>query len=271
MKKICSLFILLAVLVSCSDDNKTPLLSVTPNDFFQYVDSSQIVHFQISASAAEDRTLNRFTITYATKFEQSRVLFDTIINNTKKFNFNYDYKIPVFNDSTDVYITFDLYDNEGENHKIAKILSVKTFAQKIYLLTEYAGNVMYTDPAFHGTAFNLSTCNLLSDYTDSTAMHLFAEIDTLNPSTLQLKWTSPAKLNFVRFNGYDYANATSETAKTAYDAGAKIDFISTITNNDIYITKLSSSNDDEYVVIKVTNIFDNTDSKDDMYMFNVKK
>lgn len=55
---------------------------------------------------------------------------------------------------------------------------------------------------------------------------------------------------FVKANSYDYANATVESATSAYTAGTATDAITNPAANDIYIAKLRSG--DDYVVIKIT-------------------
>ncbi len=63
---------------------------------------------------------------------------------------------------------------------------------------------------------------------------------------------------FVKSNGYDYANANTATAWTAFTAGSVQTTISNPIVGDIYIAKIRGGN--EYMVVKITakDILDNT-------------
>jgi hypothetical protein len=100
-------------------------------------------------------------------------------------------------------------------------------------------------------------------------MHILA--DTVLSGGFSKRWLSPAKLKFVAFNGLDYAKATAQSAKAAYDAGSKTDFIPNVTENDIYITRIMENAIPRYVVIRVMNVYDNAGTSDDRFIFNVKK
>lgn len=71
-------------------------------------------------------------------------------------------------------------------------------------------------------------------------------------------WTAANTTEFVKANGYDYANATEETAIAAFAAGTAGQNVGDPLLNDIYIVKLRGGSD--YAVIKVTIVdpLDNT-------------
>ena len=62
-------------------------------------------------------------------------------------------------------------------------------------------------------------------------------MDTSDSDVLLRKWLSPASSRFVRYNGFDYANATNFTVKEAFNSGIKHEFLSDIKKDDIYINK----------------------------------
>ncbi|MCK9482326.1 MAG: hypothetical protein M0R38_11265 [Bacteroidia bacterium] len=63
-------------------------------------------------------------------------------------------------------------------------------------------------------------------------------------------FTAANSTEFVKANSYDYANATVESAATAYAGGTASATVSNPQTNDIYIAKFRGG--DDYVVIKIT-------------------
>lgn len=259
-------------LSSCKDEEKyLPSLTINPTDYIQYVDSNEVVTFTITGNSTSDNTLTKFKISKKLKSETTTIILDSTLFNTSYFSYTYEYKIPMYIDTTYIYFNFELFDNTGKSFKISKLLITKTVNDE-KLLTEYSGNIIYTDPFYHATAFNLLTGFPLNASTaDSANMHIETYLDSINPSIISYKWTSPANLKFVKYNNFDYANASNKTTEAAYNSGIKNDFIAGILNNDIYITKVIQSNDTSFLVIKVIDISDNTDTENDKYTFNVKK
>jgi hypothetical protein len=273
MKKLFIFFIvLLAFVWACEKDIETPALFISPEEYMQLADTGKIINFTINASAYKKRTLKTFRITYSTKTEPVKTLLDSTLNGLSKFNYDFSFRVPIYTDTTQVTLGFYIADDAGNFLKLDRILIVPTYSGNDLPLTEYSGNTIYCDPNYHGNAFNLINCQLLSKgYSDSTNMHLMADFDTAYHGTISKKWHSPAKLKFVQFNGLDYAKATEKSVKAAFDAGAKNDFISGIKESDIYLTRVITNTVPQYIVIRVMNIYDDSGTETDRFIFNVKK
>ena len=97
-------------------------------------------------------------------------------------------------------------------------------------------------------------------------------IDSLHvDSSLSRTWISPANLKFVRYNNFDYANATSSSVKNAYKSGVKVDHLNNISTNDIILTYIPSlSEETAYYAIKIIYIIDDVGVEQDKYIFNIK-
>jgi hypothetical protein len=123
-------------------------------------------------------------------------------------------------------------------------------------------------------AYNLATGHPLhSESSDSSVMNILdLTNDTVNPTVLLRKWGSPAGNKFVRFNDFDYANATLNMLRNSYTAGIKNDFVENISSGDIILTKIGNSLiDTGYVAIKVVFVIDEDSTQLDRYIFNLKK
>ena len=139
-------------------------------------------------------------------------------------------------------------------------------------LTETAGNTIYSRYSGKPDAFNINTCSV--EFSALTAHNLLdiADFDTIpSDSTMTNAWYSPANNMFVLFNGFDYANATYQSAQAAYNAGTKLALISNLALNDIILTKVKNGNSDIYAAIKITNVVTTGPVVNERYDFNIKK
>ncbi len=138
------------------------------------------------------------------------------------------------------------------------------------MLDETAGHEMYTRASEKQNAYDLILGNpLFSHLADSSVMHI---MDTTDSDKLLRKWLSPASSRFVRYNGFDYANASNRTVKEAFNSGIKHEFLLDIKNDDIIIARFYDNNaDTSYCVVKVTDVVDLPGKESDKYVFNIKR
>lgn len=81
-----------------------------------------------------------------------------------------------------------------------------------------------------------------------------------------------AGLKFIRFNDFDYANASYLSVRKAFEVGIKNPILDNIKEDDIILTKLNrSSIDSGYVAIRIVYVIDSDSTLNDRYIFNVKK
>ncbi|MBK9673239.1 MAG: hypothetical protein IPO70_13640, partial [Bacteroidetes bacterium] len=169
-----------------------------------------------------------------------------------------------------VVFTFNAIDVDGNRGTDLKQLLVQ--ADTAVLLSETTGHQIFSAKSLnHKDAYNLETnavvWSQLADSTDQDIKDFIAD----TTDALSFSWVSPAHGKFVRFNGFDYPNATDVTAENAYTSGAKLDIIDNLQINDIIIVKLGSVSAEKYVVIKITAIADAPGREFDTYTFSIKK
>ena len=86
-------------------------------------------------------------------------------------------------------------------------------------------------------------------------------------------WRSPAGGRFVRFNEFDYANATDVSLESAFLAGIPSETIENIAIGDMILVKLGSLPAEQrfYAVMKIMDVVDEPGTADnDRYVFNMK-
>lgn len=253
---------------SCEDPASQPLVDVEPVSLQIDANVNQVLDFAIRASS--ENQLSKFQIKIKPDNDFTSVLFDSSLN-AKSFNYNFEYRIPPKFASQSVIFEFNAYDiegNLGQNFRRVNVAKDTAIA-----LVETAGHLMYSSSSSKANAYNLETNTaLFSSLADTTAMDILDY--TLNSSdTLSRSWISPAKGKMVRFNGFDYANATDLSVRTAFEAGAKLDKIDNLVDGDIILTKLDNvSNGKElYIAIRVSTITDAAGPESDSYLFTIKK
>ncbi|MES2764155.1 MAG: hypothetical protein V4677_18200 [Bacteroidota bacterium] len=264
-----SLLIASTFIFSCKKEkNSSPIMSVTPGSLYLYGEVGDLITFKISVSS--ENSLSKVVIMSTRENEMPALVKDTAIS-TKGTTFNYYFKIPTDLAGKSIVFDFKAEDVNGKTGGTAKRLYVNALpVSSVIVLSETSGHRMYsnlsTSPDAYDLETNSSKFSIVAD-TASRDIQDFSGADT----TLSKNWKSPAGGKFVRFNSYDYANATDSSAIAAYSAGANQSVLYNVAVNDIIITKLGSVGSNKYVVLRITNIVDNAGKNNDYYEFNVKK
>ncbi len=264
--QIIPLLLLFIFLFSCKKDkNNPPVIFISPTDINIIAKTNDILELKIKVSS--DKNLSRFIINAKLENSYSHKLFDTLISG-KNLYYSYFYKIPdTLSTGTSIIFTFYAYDQDGNMGETAKRIIINGAPTT---LTESTGHIIYSKYSEKQDAYNIATNTSIFSKTSQDSLLDFVDYDTIvKDSSLNKSFYSPAGNKFVRFNNFDYANATNIKAKEAYDSGNKLDIISDIKEQDIIIIK--RNNKEIYIVLKITKINDESGIINDRYEFNVKK
>ena len=264
--------ILFTILSSCKKEESDELiLSLSPS---QLHFAGEIGDYKtITIEATSVVSLNKLNIAQNINNKSSSVLLDSALY-IKELKYNYIYQIPELEEfgENEITITVTINDKNGNERKEARIIKVNNEERA---LEETAGNEMFSKLASNKNAYDLINqlpLNYLTANVKDKHIEDNTVVDTLLlDSSLSRTWISPANIKFVRFNNFDYANATNSSVKSAYETGIKLDYITNITDNDIiltYIPSLGESNG--YYAIKVIFVIDDVGVEQDKYIFNFK-
>jgi hypothetical protein len=264
-----SIFVFVLILFfACKQENDPALLLISPTYPTFNISGNQGIAFKINASS--NCALKKLIIQSKKEFLPAETLLDSTLNSTT-FQMDFDF-IPTNPASNiEVKLTFILTDENSNQTTIEKQIQVSPNDE---YLQETSGNEFYSAASHKQYTYDLNLLQAVFEpFTDSSTMHIQDYLtDTLHIATLSRTWHSPAGLKFVRFNDFDYTNATLQSARAAYDAGTKKPIVDNITSNDVLITKLNGTTlDNGYVVIKMIYVIDADSTFDDKYIFNVKK
>jgi hypothetical protein len=261
---------LMLIIASCKKDKlKEPLVQTNPSALYIYGRTGDVV--SVSIDVYSDIALSRFYVTAKIDNSFQTTTLDSAID-SKDFSINYEYKIPANAAGKSIIFTYNAVDADGNKGADIKRLIVE--ADTAIVLVETSGHQLFSAKSNNSKdAYDLETntvkWSMISDSTERDIQDYVFANDTSD--ALSLNWVSPAHGKFVRFNGFDYANATDVTVINSYASGAKLDILSNIQLNDIIITKLGSVAAEKYVLIKITGITDAPGKEFDSYTFSIKK
>jgi hypothetical protein len=176
--------------------------------------------------------------------------------------------VPAFPDSTETLLIFTLMNDDGDQIQIAKRLFINKGASSV---TETSGNVMYSSLSAEPSAFSLD--DLTPAY---LADSLTRSLDIIDASTkeknsdgsLSRTWISRTNLQFVKFSGFNYADADAVTINNSYKSGIKLSMVNNIKDSDIIIVGKGNK---AIGAIQVLTVTDAAGHESDKYVFSIKK
>lgn len=270
LPQLLSSLIMILVLASCKRENEIPVLTVTPSAPVLAVTSGNVITFRITGTS-DKSNLSRLLITSKRDNDFTVTEIDTALSGGG-LNWTWEYQVQHAAEPYATRLTFELYEADGDKMSTRRTLSVSLGA---ILLTESAGHQFYSrNSATHGeSAFDLEERLPILYTVDSTRRDLQDDPVSASETEISRIWISPSGGRMVRFNGFDYANATNVSVRNAFNSGVPVEELTSVAVNDVIIVKLGSlpANVSHYAAVRVTDILDEPGSADnDRYTFNMK-
>jgi hypothetical protein len=256
------LFVLLFLSCQKQEPASPIIMSVYPEDVTTIGDSGSLLEFHITTQVENE--LERITIDQKDNLNGLSTLLDSNLTG-KSLDLIYFYKIPSVPDLSIVELVFTAFSG---NEQLAISRKVKIY-NELQLLSESTGHVLYSALSGNTSGFNLNLRQaILVDYYDNEYID-FADmsVDSIHGNALSNSWYSPAECKFVRFQGFNYPEATNEMLQDSYNYGIKENIIQNISPNDIIII---GRGDIAKAVIYIVNVLDNDTTLNDRYFLNIK-
>lgn len=256
--------VILLLVFSCRDDDEEENfgISIKPVDNYIVRERGGSVGFTVSIQSVEN--LSRYRITESINNQSTNTIKEESISG-RVYSDWFDYTVPdtLGYGNHAIKIIFSTLDAGGKEMQRAKIIRVNVPDRT---LTEYGGNTMYSSISAEYDAFNLLKGMPL--YSSDSEAHVI-DMTRSNPGdTLSKSWSSPnPEIKFVRFNNFDYGNATDQSVKTAYEAGVKKFTITNLKADDILLSKIG----DRYVAVRLIYVMDEAGKLNDRYIFSIKR
>lgn len=267
-KKIIFLPLLLLFFAGCKKDkDSTPTLFIEPSDIVFDAKMGEIVTFKINANAPAG--FNNLKVTYKETDTFTQTLKDSSLGGKTQFYWNYEFKIPAKSNAYSFDIGFVFTDQSGYEFSGARRVNVQV---NNAALSEYTGNIFYSKNSGQADSYDLINRTALMSGSAAASLRNIQNDGTYDSGdSLARAWVSPAGNKFVRFNSYDYTNATYSSLVSTYESGIKLDTINHLQTGDLIFTKVTRNGVDTYQVLKLTSIIDQAGSANDLYIFAIKK
>ncbi len=245
--------------VSCKED-QTPLVIIISQ--IPQVDgtSGEFIVFDVELVCEENIT--SFRVDQFHPKHGTTNVFDSVPPQRK---FKYYYKVPFFEDSSLVTLTFSAASNSHFN-SIPRIVLVSNKEQP---LVEFAGNVFYSNLSGKPNAFEIKDLQSVFYDHQSSDKPDFADnsIDSVHLNALSREWISPSGLLFSKLNDFNYALASEKSVKDAFASAAKYNTVKNLSSDDVLVF---GNNTEAKGTLRFTQIIDADSTLDDRYIFNVK-
>ncbi|MBQ0056090.1 MAG: hypothetical protein KBT20_00400 [Bacteroidales bacterium] len=267
-----SLLVLFFSLVTGCSDDATPVYGEFTNlkAIAGVHQSGDILKVEIFAHA-EKGNLNQIKLSSYDVQYGTRLCLDSLIS-CKDLKFTYEYAVPYFSkDSVRLDLQLEITNTQGDRSFHTAPLLVTGSGRGV--LNEYAGLLLYGGKSTRPNALDLNSptqtfCLATADTAQvSIDIYAYAAQDD-DTETLSCEWRTATDVDFVRFNGFDYVNATALSLETLYNTSHRTNAIRDIRQGDIIVVGKDAS---IWGVFQVALCYDQEGVDDDGYLLNFKR
>lgn len=256
------------LLLSCEPEKTgSPILVfLSPSEPYIEANSNDHVFIRIESNTESGSQLH-LRIESIDVLNGAREVFDSSFN-FRKINYLFDYLVPPYPDSTESLLVFSLMNNDGDQIQIAKRLFVNKGAASV---KETSGHTIYSSASSEPSAFSLTalTPAYLADSLTQTLDIIDASSEETNADgSLSRSWISRTGLLFVKFSGFNYADADAVTINSSYKSGIKLSTVNNLKDSDIVIVGKGNK---AIAAIQILTVTDLEGHENDKYVFSVKK
>jgi hypothetical protein len=266
--KIIILVLLQSIFCYCGKDKTIPSLIIGQDNLYIESKAGGVLIFEVNCTGSD---LQRFSITARPENDIQTTIFDTIVSGGI-YKLTYNYRVPAISKASNILLEFIIVDKNGSQAKaLRKIIVTSSPTQP----SETTGHQIFSAVSGLRSGFDLIALQAVFPNQVSPGQVTIKDVsvlDTLGNYSLSRKWISSASYKFIKFNGFDYANASYESIKQSYDAGVADYSIDNVSSGDIILTRIPSApSDSGYMAIKIVYVIDQDSTNADSYIFNVKK
>lgn len=261
------LAVCLFMLAACEEEESSPLVILaTPEQESAKVVGGDKVLYTIEAFANSGE-LEYVKFTSKDACRGTVMLLDSTVA-TQRLKMDFVYTVPRLDaDSVAITLRFEA----GNMEQSSTTTHVLNFVGGGMYIEEESGYVMYSAAsskanAFLWTASRVTFAELEADsLTDIYDYHA----PEVRADSLMREWRSRTGICFVRYNDFNYPQATVSSIRQAYEAGVKYNALKAIRPDDIVL--LGSEERGVLGVIRIVQVFDEAGTENDRYVFNLKK
>jgi len=263
--RLCPLW--LFMLAACEDEDSSPLIILAaPEQESAKVVAGDRLLYSVEAFANSGE-LEYVKVTSKDTWQGTVMLLDSSVA-TQRLKMDFVYTVPRLDvDSLAITLRFEA----GNKEQRSTTTHVLKFVGSGMYIEEEAGYVMYSAASSKANAFLWTTSQVT--FAELEADSLTDIYDYHDPEvradSLMCEWRSGTGIRFVRYNDFNYPQATASSIRNAYEAGVKYNALKAIRPDDVVL--LGSEERGVLGVIRIVQVFDEAGTENDRYVFNLKK
>jgi len=257
---------------SCNrnDEPASPLIFMNPEELQLFADVGEVISFDITSTSEAGLALFKVESKLDDGQSFTIVDYEEALSGVGNYNKLYEMQAPQSAAGQSLILTFTATDVNGLQTATLRRLWVTATAA---LLVETTGHVMYNTNSQNANAYNIELGLPIISQFSTDSMEKDIQDYPLDTTTtiLSRTWISPAGGMFVKFNSFDYANATDSSLVQAFGAGIPLPQVDNLQELDIVLLQLEDSIP-QIAVIQITSINNiDTTTNMDSYIFSIKK
>ena len=264
--KLLFLFFVPIFFFGCEDtsDQSPIVLLIDPLEPVLVEEMDKMIVFDIDLSS--NAMLASFEVMQEDAVNGQVQLMDTTLSE-KEFDYSFQYRIPFYDDTTQVFLEFVATNEHGIESIISQEITALPNDQQ---LVESSGHVMFSALSGKTDGFNIWQDQAVICHQNYSPNIHFKDnsVDSIHGHTLSREWISPAGLKFVRFQGFSFPTATYTMIQDSYAYGQKTQELKDIVNDDIV---LIGNDTQAYAVVYVVQVLDSDSTQNDKYVLNMKR
>jgi hypothetical protein len=253
----------------CKKDTNVPEgIDVLPKALVYQANAGDVETFAIQGFSTKN--INRIRINTKRKNGFSVVQLDSSFAGRENFSFIWEYKFENAQEMYELGIYFILSDESGRDFTTDRLIQVNISDP---YLNEYAGISFYSSWSGQPNALYLQDLTVRNAYLNqASVLDIMDDSTSIGPDSLLGKsWISPAGGRFMRFNGFNFAEATEKSLSGAIAAGTFSDRVDQIKQGDIILYHRTGDSLRIKAAIRVLGVYDNPGTGSDYYDISVKK
>lgn len=254
--------------MACGKDITEPEgINVSPDDLVYAAQAGHIEIFKVRGYAA--KKFIRLRITSKRPDSYTETLLDSSFGSRERFSIDWEYRYENDIKNYTILLNFILTDETGTDYSAAREVHVRITD---VFLTEFSGRVVYSSWSGQANALDIATVGARHSWLAPRSAQSLMDDSTgiTTDSLLSRAWISPAGGSFLKFNGFDYAQATENKLKATLSSGALEDRVDNIQPGDIILYRHKSQANSD-AAIRVLNVFDLPGTAHDRYELAIKK
>lgn len=267
MKKLLLIFSSVLLLASCEKQSELVTIMEIDNVAWhrEYIPSGTNLHFLIDAES-QSSTIQRVAIMASDIMYRDRLILDTVFAMpVKRQKLSFYYTLPYYEDTTVISFNGSAYDGAGRVASFPIKVHVAPGSEPIRPIDNLT---LYSAASSGKSAFSLETMQPEYLGTDSTQVAWFDILKTpAGSEELSREWHSEAGIKFSRAEGFNFAEATSQSITSTWKNLTASTTIKQLKTDDVL---LFGQNDEALGAIKLIAVYDDAGTENDRYVFSLK-